>query len=158
MDASIQKYLTNQNDIYHMKRILTICATVLCLCLTHEAQAQTETKTEVQVSRPFPVSTQVTDGRYEFIQSTINSSQAFLLDKYSGDVWKYLPKRKEFEKIVREHPDTPVPDRVNYQIYLSSKSSSICFLLNAHTGETWRYVKDLGSWRFRKITMPWENK
>ena len=32
MDASIQKYLTNQNDIYHMKRILTILAAIICLC------------------------------------------------------------------------------------------------------------------------------
>ena len=32
MNASIQKYLTNQNDIYHMKRILTILAAIICLC------------------------------------------------------------------------------------------------------------------------------
>ena len=108
-----------------MKRIITIIATVFCLCSAYSAQAQTVTKTTERVSRAIPVSTQVSDARYEFIQSTISSSQAFLLDKYTGQVWRYVSKKKGFEELEREDPDTVFPDRVNYQLYLSSESSSI---------------------------------
>ena len=138
-----------------MKRIIVISA-LLCMGLAFGASAQTVTKRTVEVSKAIPVSTQVDNARYEFIQSTISSSQAFLLDKYTGKVWRYLLRKKVFEELERENPDTVVPDKVNYQIYLSSESSSICFLLNIHTGEMWRYRKEDGERKFCKMPMPWE--
>ena len=140
-----------------MKRIVTIIATIAGLCFAYSTQAQTVTKTTERVSRAIPVSTQVSDARYEFIQSTISSSQAFLLDKYTGQVWRYVSKKKGFEELEREDPDAVVLDKVNYQLYLSSESSSICFLLNVHTGDIWRYIKASGERTFRKMTMPWDN-
>lgn len=140
-----------------MKRIITIISVAVCLCSTYSAHAQIVTKTTETVSKAIPVSTQVSDARYEFIQSTISSSQAFLLDKYTGQVWRYISKKKGFEELEREDPDVVVPDKVNYQLYLSSESVSICFLLNIHTGEIWRYMKEDGERTFRKIKMPWNN-
>ena len=140
-----------------MKRIIAIIALAVCPCSTYSAHAQIVTKTTETVSKAIPVSTQVSDARYEFIQSTISSSQAFLLDKYTGQVWRYISKKKGFEELEREEPDVVVPDKVNYQLYLSSESSSICFLLNIHTGEIWRYMKEGGERTFRKMTMPWNN-
>mgnify|MGYP003290136847 CR=1 FL=1 len=139
-----------------MKRIIAIIALAVCFCSTYSAHAQIVTKTTETVSKAIPVSTQVTDARYEFIQSTISSSQAFLLDKYTGQVWRYVSKKKEFEELEREDPDTVAPDKVNYQLYLSSESSSICFLLNIHTGEIWRYLKNSGERSFQKMKMPWD--
>lgn len=139
-----------------MKRIIAMIAVAVCLCSTYSAHAQIVTKTTETVSKAIPVSTQVTDARYEFIQSTISSSQAFLLDKYTGQVWRYVSMKKGFEELLRENPDNVVPDRVNYQLYLSSESSSICFLLNIHTGEIWRYLKNSGERSFQKMKMPWD--
>ena len=85
-----------------------------------------------------PVSTQITDVRYEFVQSQLNSNLAFLVDKYTGNVWKYKNKRKGFETIERIQPDIVDTTKVNYQLYMSSAISSMCFLLNVHTGEMWR--------------------
>ena len=140
-----------------MKRVITTIAIIVCLFFVNTTQAQIVTKTTERVSRAIPVSTQVSDARYEFIQSTISSSQAFLLDKYTGQVWRYISKKKGFEELEREDPDVVVADKVNYQLYLSSESVSICFLLNIHTGEIWRYMKEDGERTFRKMTMPWNN-
>lgn len=122
-----------------MKRIIAIIAVAVCLCSTYSVHAQIVTKTTETVSK------------------AISSSQAFLLDKYTGQVWRYISKKKGFEELEREDPDVVVPDKVNYQLYLSSESVSICFLLNIHTGEIWRYMKEDGERTFRKMTMPWNN-
>ena len=62
-----------------MKRLL-ITMIVCLLCSVAGMNAQTY----VSVSPSSPVSTQLTDVRYEFVQSTLNNSQAFLIDKYTG--------------------------------------------------------------------------
>ena len=63
-----------------MKRIFTILLSVIAISFCYEANAQTN----VSVDTSIPVSTQLSDVRYEFIQSTQNNFQAFLLDKYTG--------------------------------------------------------------------------
>lgn len=83
----------------------------------------------------------------------INSKQAFLVDKFTGDVWRYKSVGKDFELIKRDRPDRVVEDKINYQLYLSSENSKLCFLLNIHTGEMWRYTKD-GDRKFRKMELP----
>ena len=111
--------------------------------------------TPVEVDMSFPVSTQLDNVRYEFIQSVKNSNRAFLLDKYTGKVWRYRVMRKEFEEMTREEPDNVVADKVNYQMYISGDNSSMCFLLNVHTGEMWRYVWKDSVRVFEKMEMPW---
>lgn len=116
---------------------------------------QAQAQSSVSVDTSFPVSTQLDNVRYEFIQSTQNNNRAFLLDKYTGRVWRYRVGRREFEEMTREQPDVVVPDKVNYQMYISGENSSMCFLLNVHTGEMWRYAwKDSGR-TFEKMQMPW---
>lgn len=143
-----REYRTNK-QIRTMKKLLTLLAFVLCVA-GYEASAQTYT----YVDNSVPVSTQSNDGRYEFIQSTNNNSHAFLLDKFTGDVWRYRILKKEFEKLNREQPDSVVADKVNYQMYISAENNSMCFLLNIHTGQMWRYTSYDGT--FIKMTMPWE--
>ena len=135
----------------------------MCLCLfAFNAEAQTFVTTNVHTSTNVdastPVSTQLTNVRYEFVQSTLNTSHAFLIDKYTGRVWRYRILKKEFSEILREEPDIVNPEIVNYQLYMSGENSSMCFLLNVHTGEMWRYGSKDGEKTFRKMEMPWNNQ
>lgn len=134
-----------------MKKFLSLLIFTLCVAIS-EASAQSYT----YVNNSIPVSTQSNNGRYEFIQSTNNNSHAFLLDKFTGDVWKYRIVRKEFDKLNIEQPDSVDTNKVNYQLYISAENNSMCFLLNIHTGQMWRYTFSDGEKIFRKMTMPWE--
>lgn len=124
----------------------------MTLSFAHEAKAQTN----VSVDTDIPVSTQLSNVRFEFIQSTQNNFQAFLLDKYTGQVWRYKIGKKEFEELTREDPDNVDPDKVNYQMYISGDNNSMCFLLNVHTGQMWRYMFKAGERTFQKLSMPWD--
>lgn len=136
-----------------MKKLLVILTILLC-CSAFEVKAQMV----YAVGSESPVSTQLADVRYEFIQSQLNSNLAFLVDKYTGNVWKYKNKKKGFETIERKNPDMVDTTKVNYQLYMSAEISSMCFLLNVHTGEMWRYISVDGNRTFEKIEMPWDVK
>lgn len=135
-----------------MKRFIVITVILLFCSLSASAQSIT------YIGTHSPVSTQSSDARYEFIQSTSNSSQAFLIDKYTGKVWRYKIGKKTLEEILIDDADKMTPDKVNYQLYISSSNSSMCFLLNVHTGNMWRYASQEGEKTFKKIDMPWENR
>ena len=109
----------------------------------------------VIVSNNHAVSTNLTDTRFEFVQSSTNSKLAFLVDKFSGKVWKYRISKKEFEEITRLNKDSVDITKVNYQLYMSGENNSMCFLLNIHTGEMWRYAHAEGEKVFSKMNMPW---
>ena len=135
-----------------MKKLLVILTMLLC-CSAFEVKAQTYI---VATSDTSPSSTKISNVRYEFVQY---SSMSLLIDKYTGDVWRYRNKKKGFETIVRENPDSVDVNRENYQLYISSEFTYMCFLLNVHTGEMWRYSSAEGAEkRFVKIEMPWEAK
>ena len=135
-----------------MKRLISILLlTFVCSVLKTYAQ------TNVSVDTSVPVSTQISNVRYEFIQSTQNNLHAFLLDKFTGQVWRYKIVKKEFEELKREKPDIVIPDKVNYQMYISADNNSMCFLLNVHTGQMWRYIYKDGERIFRKMDMPWDS-
>ena len=138
-----------------MKKLMFVLVMLFC-CLAFETKAQTYTTTLVATSSP-PLSTKISNVRYEFVQY---SSMSFLVDKYTGDVWRYRNKKKGFETIERDNPDSVDVSRENYQLYISSEISYVCFLLNVHTGEMWRYTSTEGGGekRFVKIEMPWEAK
>ena len=138
-----------------MKKLLVILTIFLC-CSAFEVKAQMVYA--VGAGSESPVSTQLADVRYEFIQSQLNSNLAFLVDKYTGNVWKYKNKKKGFETIERKNPDMVDTTKVNYQLYMSAEISSMCFLLNVHTGEMWRYISVDGNRTFEKIEMPWDVK
>lgn len=134
-----------------MKKQILILIVIVC-CFLFDVKAQTSF---VSVDTTFPISTKLDNARYEFIQSVKDSNRAFLLDKYTGKVWRYRVIRKEFEEMTREQPDEVVADKVNYQMYISGDNSSMCFLLNVHTGEMWRYVWKDAVRTFEKMKMPW---
>ncbi len=135
-----------------MKKLLVILTIFLC-CSAFEVKAQTYI---VATSDTSPSSTKISNVRYEFVQY---SSMSLLVDKYTGDVWRYRKKKKGFETIERDNPDSVDVNRENYQLYISSEFTYMCFLLNVHTGEMWRYSSDDGAEkRFVKIEMPWEAK
>ena len=58
---------------------------ILCLMAVITLEAQNYSN-YVSVSNSAAVSTQLIDVRYEFVQSSANSSLAFLVDKYTGKV------------------------------------------------------------------------
>ena len=138
-----------------MRKILI--ALVICLINTYALCAQNYSN-YVSVSNSAAVSTQVTNVRYEFVQSSANSSLAFLVDKYTGKVWKYRILKKEFEEIMRAPELLADTTRVNYQLYMSGENSHMCFLLNVHTGQMWRYSTKEGNKQFMSMSMPWENE
>lgn len=135
-----------------MKRLFFV--SLMCFFF-HNAIAQSYPIVALDSSSP--VNTQVSNARYEFIQSTINSSHAFLVDKNSGTVWRYRIIGKKFEEILREEPDSVNVNQINYQLYISGDNSSMCFLLNIHTGQMWRYASKDGEKTFTKLKMPWDN-
>lgn len=133
----------------------------MCFCCSvfgAKAQTYVSTSTNVSVDTSSPVSTQLSNVRYEFVQSMLNTTHAFLIDKYTGKVWRYRILKKEFDEIVREEPDTVNEEQVNYQLYMSGENNSMCFLLNVHTGEMWRYGSKDGEKTFKKMDMPWDTK
>ena len=133
-----------------MKRILILLILILCFHIS-DAVGQSF----VVASNPAPVTTQLNDGRYEFIQSPVNSSLHFLLDKFTGNVWRYKMSKDEFDELKRENPDTVVVDKINYQIHMGASANSNIYLLNIHTGEMWRYSYNKGESFFKKMSMPW---
>ena len=136
-----------------MKKILFFLCFLSAMAI--EINAQTNSSNTVVVSNSHAVSTNLTDARYEFIQSSANSTLAFLVDKYTGKVWKYRIMKKEFEEIFRVNADSVDTTKVNYQLYMSGENASMCFLLNIHTGEMWRYSTGYGERVFSKMNMPW---
>ena len=135
-----------------MKKILIALAFYLISIISLNAQNYSN---YVSVSNA-AVSTQLIDVRYEFIQSSANSSLAFLVDKYTGTVWKYRILKKEFEEINKETDEAVDTTQVNYQLYMSGENSHMCFLLNVHTGQMWRYSTKEGNKQFMKMSMPWQ--
>ena len=100
--------------------------------------------------------TQLNSARFEFVQSS-DGSLSFLIDKYSGYVWRY--KNNKFNEVMRYSIGQVDSTVLNYQMYISGSGSNECFLINIHTGEMWRYGKNLyGDKVFLKLDMPWEDK
>ena len=85
-------------------------------------------------------------GRYEIVQSEIQRSQTFKLDKYTGKVYMLVTTKSDevaWEEVQKNSAwhDTVTPDKVNYQLFLGGSAARDCFLLNINTGATWILVK-----------------
>ena len=115
-----------------------------------------EVKAQDVVRYQIPISTNINDGRFEFISSTKFAEQAFLLDKYSGKVWRKTG-RGTLQLVSVEKLVAVEADKINFQLYMDNTND--CFLLNIHTGELWQYCIDkLTNWVFKKLEMPAELK
>ena len=132
----------------------TFCKMVILLLgmfvLGEEVKAQDVVKYQI------PISTNINDGRFEFVSSTKFSVQAFLLDKYSGRVWRKTG-RGTLQQVSVEGLVAVEADKVNFQLYMDNTND--CFLLNIHTGELWQYrIDKLANWVFKKLEIPAELK
>ena len=115
-----------------------------------------EVKAQDVVRYQIPISTNINNGRFEFISSTKFAEQAFLLDKYSGKVWRKTG-RGTLQQVSVEGLVAMEADKINFQLYMDNTND--CFLLNIHTGELWQYrIDKLTSWVFKKLEMPAELK
>ena len=115
-----------------------------------------EIKAQDIVKFQIPISTNINDGRFEFVSSTKFSEQAFLLDKYSGKVWR-ITFRGTLQQVSVEGLVAMEADKINFQLYMDNTND--CFLLNIHTGELWQYrIDKLTNWVFKKLEMPAELK
>ena len=115
-----------------------------------------EVKAQDIVKYQIPISTHINDGRFEFVSSTKFSVQAFLLDKYSGKVWRKTG-RGTLQQVSVEGLVVVEADKVNFQLYMDNTND--CFLLNIHTGELWQYrIDKLTNGVFKKLEMPAELK
>ena len=108
-----------------------------------------EVKAQDVVKYQIPISTNINDGRFEFVSSTKFSVQAFLLDKYSGRVWRKTG-RGTLQQVSVEELVAVEADKINFQLYMDNTND--CFLLNIHTGELWQYrIDKLANWVFKKL-------
>ena len=115
-----------------------------------------EIKAQDIVKYQIPISTNINDGRFEFVSSTKFSEQAFLLDKYSGKVWRKTG-RGTLQQVSVEELVAVEADKINFQLYMDNTND--CFLLNIHTGELWQYrIDKLANWVFKKLEIPAELK
>ena len=115
-----------------------------------------EVKAQDIVKYQIPISKHINDGRFEFVSSTKFSVQAFLLDKYSGKVWRKTG-RGTLQQVSVEGLVAVEADKINFQLYMDNTND--CFLLNIHTGELWQYrIDKLTNWVFKKLEMPAELK
>jgi hypothetical protein len=115
-----------------------------------------EVKAQDVVKNQIPISTNINDGRFEFVSSTKFSVQAFLLDKYSGRVWRKTG-RGTLQQVSVEDLVAVEADKINFQLYMDNTND--CFLLNIHTGELWQYrIDKLANWVFKKLEIPAELK
>lgn len=136
-----------------MKKVVFVA--LICLCFVcDKSLAQTF---PVIVNSSSPVSSNISSARYEFVQSELTPSYAFLVDKFTGKVWRYKIGGKKFEEIKRAETDSVDVNQVNYQLYMSGNNASMCFLLNIHTGHLWRYASQDGEKIFYKMSMPWDS-
>ena len=111
-----------------------------------------EVKAQDVVKYQIPISTNINDGRFEFVSSTKFSVQAFLLDKYSGRVWRKTG-RGTLQQVYVEGLVAVEADKINFQLYMDNTND--CFLLNIHTGELWQYrIDKLANWEFKKLEIP----
>ena len=115
-----------------------------------------EVKAQDIVKYQIPISTNINGGRFEFVSSTKFSEQAFLLDKYSGKVWRKTG-RGTLQQVSVEELVAVEDDKINFQLYMDNTND--CFLLNIHTGELWQYrIDKLANWVFKKLEIPAELK
>ena len=136
-----------------MRKVVTIALLLFGIfVLGGEVKAQSVVRSQV------PVSTNVNDGRFEFIRSTEFLEKTFLLDKYTGKVWRRTG-RGTLEQIPVEGLAHVEAERICFQLYMDNSVANDCFLLNIHTGELWEYhIEKLTNRMFRRLEMPAELK
>ena len=136
-----------------MRKVVTIALLLFGIfVLGGEVKAQSVVRSQV------PVSTNVNDGRFEFIRSTEFLEKTFLLDKYTGKVWRRTG-RGTLEQLPVEGLAHVEAERICFQLYMDNSVANDCFLLNIHTGELWEYhIEKLTNRMFRRLEMPAELK
>ena len=136
-----------------MRKVVTIALLLFGIfVLGGEVKAQSVVRSQV------PVSTNVNDGRFEFIRSTEFLEKTFLLDKYTGKVWRRTG-RGTLEQLPVEGLAHVEAERICFQLYMDNSVANDCFLLNIHTGELWEYhIEKLTNRMFRRLEMPVELK
>ena len=136
-----------------MRKVVTIVLLLFGIfALGGEVKAQSVVRSQV------PVSTNVNDGRFEFIRSTEFLEKTFLLDKYTGKVWRRTG-RGTLEQLPVEGLAHVEAERICFQLYMDNSVANDCFLLNIHTGELWEYhIEKLTNRMFRRLEMPVELK
>ena len=88
---------------------------------------------------------EVSDARFEIVQSPLSRSFTFRIDRYTGTVWQLT----QFEKERWRWEETPLPDapsvsspnRARFQLHVSGLSQSQTILLDTESGKTWQFTK-----------------
>lgn len=85
--------------------------------------------------------------RFEVVQSPLLAKLAFRLDRFNGDTWQFVSKKKggfTWQRLERTilPGDTKVPGKVNYQIFLSGLRAQVTILINTNTGASWYIAED----------------
>ena len=128
-----------------MKKILVLFLALFGLLLfSPAAKAQDVVKSHI------PIVTNVSNGRFEFVQATHSYVITLLLDKHTGRVWS--KESKGFKEILVEDISQVEPDKINFQLYLGNRGVADVYLLNIHTGEMWEYTSFKS--KFKKINSP----
>ncbi len=85
--------------------------------------------------------------RYEIVQSPLLAKLTFRLDRFTGETWQFVSKKKggyAWQRVERpaQANDMKVPGRVNYQMFLSGVRAQTTVLINTNTGASWYIAED----------------
>ena len=112
------------------------------LCITFASAPLSAQENAVSLSSTVPDS-----ARYEVVQSPLLAKLTFRLDRFTGETWQFVTKKKggyAWQRVERLElsNDSKVAGRVNYQMFLSGIRAQTTVLINTNTGASWYIAED----------------
>ena len=87
----------------------------------------------------------VSDARFEIVQSPLSRSFTFRIDRYTGTVWQLTRIEKELwrweETPLPDAPSVSSPSRARFQLHVSGLSQSQTILVDTESGKSWQFTK-----------------
>ncbi len=91
----------------------------------------------------------VPEGRFEIIQSTLGIRMTLRVDINLGNSWQLVQRPdgsvgwQQLLRLAHPEADVRVTNRANYQVFTSGIDLSFTFMINANTGATWQLKEDV---------------
>jgi hypothetical protein len=104
-----------------------------------------------QDRRPAALSSPITNGRFEIVQSPMAAQYTFKLDRVRGQVWQHVESKGESlwePMLVVPPPDVSTGTLPRFQIMLSGIVARDSFLIDSQTGSVW--ILTSGGWEGMK--------
>lgn len=92
------------------------------------------------------VSSSLSGGKYELVQSDMVARLTFKIDKHNGRVWQIIEESDgsySWDMIEREESanDVKIDNKINYQFFMSGLAVKFSYLINVNTGIVWQILE-----------------